>query len=229
MGTSQQRPDKVALRAFVRIPTAAVLATIVLSGTAFAQGPGGSPSYTTAQSERGKAAYSLSCSLCHGPNLDDGEFGPPLKGNRFRDGWVGKTAQELYDYTSRSMPSAAPNSLGSATYADLLAYILQNNDVAASDRPFPTDVVALQVAKMPWNLSPQGQLRSGGPSGGLAPGTILPRWPTPPSVLLKVRPVSDQLLLNPPAGSWISWRRTLDDVGFSPLKQITKSMRRPAR
>jgi len=220
MGISMQRTVISVRRALGHT----LAASLVLgAGTALAQGPGGAPSFTTAQADRGKAAYSLSCSLCHGPNLDDGEFGPPLKGNRFRDGWVGKTAQELYDYTSRSMPSAAPNSLGSATYADVLAYLLQNNDVVASDRPFPTDTVALQVAKMPWNLSPQGQLRSGGPSGGLAPGATLPRWPTPPSVLLKVRPVSDQLLLNPPAGSWISWRRTVDDVGFSPLKQINKS------
>ncbi len=52
---------------------------------------------------------------------------------------------------------------------------------------------------------------------------MLPRWPSPPSPLLKVTPVTDALLANPPAGSWLTWRRTLDDVGFSPLKQITKA------
>ncbi len=198
-----------------------LLLAVVASGAAFAQATG--PSYTAAQAERGRVAYDLSCSLCHGRNLDDGEFGPTLKGGRFRDGWVGKTALELYDYTSRSMPSAAPNSLGGPTYAAILAYILQANEVAPGAQEFTTDAATLQLAKMPWNLSPQGQLRAGGPSGGLSPGVPLPRWPSPPSALLKVTPVTDALLANPPAGSWLTWRRTLDDVGFSPLRQITKA------
>jgi alcohol dehydrogenase (cytochrome c) len=34
------------------------------------------------------------------------------------------------------------------------------------------------------------------------------------------RPVTRQMLEDPPAGDWLSWRRTLDGTGFSPLKQI---------
>jgi alcohol dehydrogenase (cytochrome c) len=191
------------------------------SGAAVAQTA--TPVYTAAQAERGKTIYVQSCALCHGQNLDDGEFGPTLKGNRFRDGWVGKTGADLFDYTSRAMPSAAPNSLGSANYAAVLAYILQVNDIAAGAAEFPTEAVALQVVKMPWSLSPQGQLRAGGPSGGLSPNAVLPRWPTPPSAATKLTRVTDAMLVNPPAGSWLSWRRTLDDVGFSPLKEITKA------
>ena len=223
MHISMNRPANAVHRALSHARLSTLLLALGASGAALAQGPGGAPSYTTAQAERGKAAYNTSCALCHGANLDDGEFGPSLKGNRFRDGWVGKTALELFDYTSRTMPSAAPNSLGAATYADLLAYILQNNDVAPSAQAFPIDAVALQVAKMPWNLSPQGQLRAGGPSGGLSPGVALPRWPAPPNPLLKAGPVSDSMLANPPAGSWLTWRRGVDGVGFSPLKQITKA------
>jgi len=35
------------------------------------------------------------------------------------------------------------------------------------------------------------------------------------------RPVTDAMLKSPDAADWLSWRRTLDDWGYSPLKQIT--------
>ena len=38
------------------------------------------PTYTPAQATQGKQAYEKACSACHGANLDDGEFAPPLKG-----------------------------------------------------------------------------------------------------------------------------------------------------
>ena len=34
-------------------------------------------------------------------------------------------------------------------------------------------------------------------------------------------PVTDDLLRNPPAGEWLSWRRTLDGQAYSPLDQVT--------
>jgi alcohol dehydrogenase (cytochrome c) len=38
----------------------------------------------------------------------------------------------------------------------------------------------------------------------------------------RITPVTDEMLLNPPEGDWLMWRRTLDGFGFSPLDQITK-------
>jgi alcohol dehydrogenase (cytochrome c) len=34
--------------------------------------------------------------------------------------------------------------------------------------------------------------------------------------------VTDAMLASPAPGEWLTWRRTYDDLGFSPLKQITK-------
>jgi len=70
--------------------------------------------------------------------------------------------------------------------------------------------------------SQQQQLRANAPGGGLAPDTTLPRWPAAPNPLDAITPVTDAMLNNPPAGEWLTWRRTYDDMGFSPLKQITK-------
>ncbi len=48
--------------------------------------------------------------------------------------------------------------------------------------------------------------------------------PTPPAAAAPERPftpVTDAMLQDPPAGDWLSFRRTLNDWGFSPLDQIT--------
>ncbi len=37
-----------------------------------------------------------------------------------------------------------------------------------------------------------------------------------------ITPVTDEMLLNPPDGDWLMWRRTLDGWGYSPLDQINK-------
>src|SRR5262245_51034290 len=68
--------------------------------------------------------------------------------------------------------------------------------------------------------SQQQQLRATAPGGGVAPDTTLPTWPAPRNPLDAITPVTDAMLANPAAGEWLTWRRTYDDLGFSPLKQI---------
>ena len=38
-----------------------------------------------------------------------------------------------------------------------------------------------------------------------------------------IKPVTDAMLRNPPAGDWLMWRRTYDGWGYSPLDQINKT------
>ena len=44
-------------------------------------------SFTEDQAEQGRVAYVERCASCHGDNLDDGEFAPPLEGVDFRERW----------------------------------------------------------------------------------------------------------------------------------------------
>ncbi|HUQ53941.1 MAG TPA: pyrrolo-quinoline quinone, partial [Gammaproteobacteria bacterium] len=37
-----------------------------------------------------------------------------------------------------------------------------------------------------------------------------------------LRPVTDAMLQNPDAADWLSWRRTLNHWGYSPLNEINK-------
>src|ERR1700735_4872772 len=46
---------------------------------------------------------------------------------------------------------------------------------------------------------------------------------TPPkndALLRALTPAPAKMLLNPPEGDWLMWRRTYDAWGYSPLKQI---------
>ena len=36
------------------------------------------------------------------------------------------------------------------------------------------------------------------------------------------KPVTNDMILNPPPEEWISWRRTVDNQGYSPLDLINK-------
>jgi alcohol dehydrogenase (cytochrome c) len=71
--------------------------------------------------------------------------------------------------------------------------------------------------------SSQGAAPNPGPSGGLSPYATLPPFPSKANPLDKITPVTDAKLINPPPGEWLTWRRTYDDLGFSPLKQIDKT------
>jgi alcohol dehydrogenase (cytochrome c) len=203
-----------------RIPSlAAAVAVATLMLTSRAADPAGAqslaaPVFTTAQQSAGESTYKESCASCHGKNLDDGEFGPPLKGPEFRSAWFGRTADVLLTKLE-TMPPAAPGSLGAGKHVDLLAYLMSQNQLVASDKPLPADIDQLKTMLLPG--------ATGGPSGGLSPNAVLPSAPHVVNPLDTYTPITDAMLQNPPAGEWPSWRRGSDGQGFSPLKQINKS------
>jgi alcohol dehydrogenase (cytochrome c) len=170
--------------------------------------------YTAAQSDQGKSVYDQSCASCHGLNLDDGEFAPPLKGPEFYKRWGGKSAESLFTYMSSRMPPTSPGSLGSETYAQIIAYLMRAGGTSPSLENLPSEPEALRAIILP--LNPSG--RGGDISSGEKPLPGAPRR----NPLTAIAFVSDALLNDPPAGSWLNWRRTYDAQGFSPLKQVTK-------
>ena len=92
------------------------------------------PSFTAAQVTAGQQTYAQNCASCHGANLDDGEFGPPVKSPEFRQAWFGRSADVLFEKVE-AMPPARPGSLGDQRYAEVMAYLLQQNQLAAGDKP----------------------------------------------------------------------------------------------
>jgi mono/diheme cytochrome c family protein len=100
--------------------------------------------YTAEQAERGHDAYSQHCASCHG---DDLQGNPPLVGDDFLARW--DTVADLFDYNRTQMPQDAPGSLDDDTYADITAYILQQNALPEGEEELPADENALQ--DMPLN------------------------------------------------------------------------------
>src|SRR5262245_27891711 len=117
-------------------------AVFLLSSPLTAQGVT-TPSFTDAQASQGKAAYDRTCVACHGANLDDGEFAPPLKGVEFRIRWGAKPIDGLFSELIR-MPPAAPNSLGEDTYVQLLAFLARENGVLPGTRALAGDTATLR-------------------------------------------------------------------------------------
>ncbi|HEY1239905.1 MAG TPA: PQQ-binding-like beta-propeller repeat protein [Bryobacteraceae bacterium] len=61
-----------------------------------------------------------------------------------------------------------------------------------------------------------------GPGGGLSPYASLPAAPKAANPLNRLTAVTDDKLMHPADGEWLTWRRTYDDWGFSPLRQINR-------
>jgi mono/diheme cytochrome c family protein len=89
--------------------------------------------YTTAQAERGRAAYTTSCLRCHNADLS-GDRGPALKGERFMTTWGGGGVDRLFAKIRDTMPPFATSTLDDATKLDIVTFILQNNGFPAATR-----------------------------------------------------------------------------------------------
>ena len=167
-------------------------------------------SFTQAQAETGRAVYAQACAVCHGPNLNDGPLGAPLQGDAFMRKFGGQAVRTLFDVTRTTMPTANPGSLPAETYAALVAFILQRNDIVAGGTPLPTDPRQLGAMQVP----------AGGFSFmAFSPYTERATQDRPTS-LADFRPVTDDAIATPPPGDWLGWRRSYDAQGFSPLDEI---------
>lgn len=204
--------------------TAVAFASLGAQAVAQAVFDNGESSFTAAQAARGKTAYADSCSMCHGVNLDDGEFAPAIKGAPFKAHWHDQSPAALFSYMTTKMPPSGPGDLSNQTYADIEAYILEANGGQAG----ATELAAAQLAP---NAAEQGEA-----PGASLNKTAAPRRPLAyhdadykaaiaqrQSILDRITPVTDEMLLNPPPADWLIWRRTYANLGDSPLNQINKS------
>ena len=104
--------------------------------------------YTSAQAERGKPIYAMSCAGCHGDKLEGGAAGPTLSGPDFTNGYKDGSAGALLNKISQDMPSNAPGSLEAQQYADVFAFVLSTNKYPAGQTEAPKDAADLKTVKM---------------------------------------------------------------------------------
>jgi uncharacterized protein len=100
--------------------------------------------FTQSQADRGRDQYMKSCSSCHKADLLGESVAPPLAGPEFSQRWIGSTVDDLLTTIRRSMPQDAPDSLGTAAYADLVSYLLSVNGSPAGESEMPLESAGLK-------------------------------------------------------------------------------------
>ena len=195
-------------------------ASLTMPGViACAQSPTTDGSYTEAQAANGKKIYDQLCSACHLMNLRGSAHGPELAGPNFMAAWGTRTIADLFAYNSTRMPPGSSDSLSESTHVDIIAYVLQANNRSAGTKELRSDSALVIAPGQAADSSQQWQSWS-------AAGSIADEAKSRSGFVNKevqnFTPVTDHMLRQPPAADWLSWRRTLDAHGHSPLHQITR-------
>jgi plastocyanin len=100
--------------------------------------------YTREQAARGRAAYVQSCASCHGDDLSGRDPSPALSGNAFMTRWGARSIAELFDKTRTTMPTDRPSGLSEQMYLDILAYVLQTNQLPPGRSDLRNDPATLR-------------------------------------------------------------------------------------
>ena len=87
--------------------------------------------YTDTQAGRGRALYEQTCVSCHRDDLRGDSTAPSLVGESFMFLWGDMKVGELLAKVQKSMPPERPGSLPVQSYVDIIAYILQKNELPA--------------------------------------------------------------------------------------------------
>jgi mono/diheme cytochrome c family protein len=101
--------------------------------------------YTEAQAGRGRQTYRRACSPCHGVDLAGGDDGAPaLVGSILTASWHDKSLARIVGTVRGAMPKDNPGSLSLASYVDVIAFLLEANDVPAGRTELPPDLQMLE-------------------------------------------------------------------------------------
>lgn len=96
--------------------------------------------YTAAQATRGNQTQQRECASCHSAN--DWSQG------RILQAWQGQTAYDFVANLRATMPMDAPGRLSLQQYTDILAFMLELNNIPAGDDELPADEDALELVQL---------------------------------------------------------------------------------
>jgi alcohol dehydrogenase (cytochrome c) len=97
--------------------------------------------YTAAQAARGEETFTRVCAACHAASA--------YTGPNFAAKWSGKTLADVYGSFSLAMPPATPGTLGSATYASIVAFFLQGSGHPEGAEELAADPTVLRTIAVP--------------------------------------------------------------------------------
>ncbi len=100
--------------------------------------------YTSDQAQRGQRAYTQYCERCHKPDLLGIEGS--MKGEPFMERRREDNLETLFLDMKATMPRGNPGGLPDQTYADIVSYLLQSNDMPPGAAELkPADMNTIQV------------------------------------------------------------------------------------
>lgn len=181
--------------------------------------------FTAAQAARGGEVYERACASCHRSDFQGSFEAPQLAGLNFLNLWGDLSPAALFERISATMPIDRPGRLGDQAYIDIVAYLLQANDIAPSNveltattalsisslaarRAAPTAVRAAQDVAQ--TRPPQGRSQNE-PAGLRVTGTV-PNY----------RQVTDEMLRSPSPDDWLMIRGNYQAWSYSSLDAINR-------
>lgn len=175
-------------------------------------------SFTAVQVQSGEVEYARHCASCHGGDLMGIGMVSELIGDSFTAKWNDRSTAELFAHV-RAMPPLKPDARPVESDVNILAFILNANGRAAGKTTLPTQI--RKLARLPLAFAVTGEKR-------IVSENLIATGRS--ELLDAMSPVSTQMLNNPSPDDWLSWHRTNDSKGFSPLSQInTKNVDKLAR
>jgi cytochrome c len=140
------------MKLMTKLPILAAIALLGLTmqNSAMAQGANvWDGVYTAAQAERGEKLYQERCSACHGSQMQGIEEAPTLRQGAFVYNWDGMPVSILFQRLRETMPLDDPKGTSRKIKADILAFIMSENNMPAGTRPLPYQ--NSQLKKIQWN------------------------------------------------------------------------------
>ncbi len=145
--------------------------------------------------------------------------------------WRERTTRELYEYIAKTMPPGRAT-LPAETYLAITAHILQTNGAPAG-RAGVHGATAAAIGSVATGQPATAQAAPRGGDASPPAGTQADAGRATRRAALTVagevknyRPVTDEMLRNPPPGDWLMMRRNYQAWSHSPLTQITDEQRR---
>jgi alcohol dehydrogenase (cytochrome c) len=172
-----------------------------------------------AQVSAGQTLYDENCSSCHHMTLRGSAHGTALKGAAFIDRWGERNSTELLRFNQANMPPGSSGNLSEDQHLAVVTYILAINELNPGE--VLTTGESINIANGNKVDIEPGQALESWASAGTIDDAARRKSGFTNSVVSGFKPVTETELASPSAADWLSWRRTRDGQGYSPLDQVT--------
>jgi alcohol dehydrogenase (cytochrome c) len=172
-----------------------------------------------AQVSAGQTLYDENCSSCHHMTLRGSAHGTALKGAAFIDRWGERNSTELLRFNQANMPPGSSGNLSEDQHLAVVTYILAINELNPGE--VLTTGESINIANGNKVDIEPGQALESWASAGTIDEAARRKSGFTNSVVSGFKPVTETELASPSAADWLSWRRTRDGQGYSPLDQVT--------